>query len=59
MKFINYYIEKKNYINEFVFFYFEFYIVFLCVLLNKFLKKKYKGILFFFVKMDVCYSFLK
>lgn len=59
MKFINHYIEKKNYINEFVLPHPELHIVSLCALLNKFLKKKYKGTLSLLVKMDACYSSLK
>lgn len=64
MKFINHYIEKKNYINEFVPTplgppHPPLHIVSLCALLNKFLKKKYKGTLSLLVKMDACYSSLK
>lgn len=64
MKFINHYIEKKNYINEFVphplaLPHPELHIVSLCALLNKFLKKKYKGTLSLLIKMDACYSSLK
>lgn len=64
MKFINHYIEKKIILmnlspHPLALPHPLLHIVSLCALLNKFLKKKYKGTLSLLVKMDACYSSLK